>query len=323
MDANNIIHDSCENVLDKMEDNFITTIITDPPYGLKFKGNKWDYSIPSIEAFQKMFRVLKPGGTMLCFGGSRTFHRLAVNIEEAGFHIMDTIMWLYGSGFPKSVDIAYVIDKNRNRLGDIQQELIVNKNPMGGKHNEQKVIKINKPNSNEAEEWNGWGTALKPSFEPILVCRKPIEGNYDDNALNWGVSGYWIDGARINTDGKHFGIKRTKEGRWPTNVIINEEVKDELENQKFGASNFFYCAKPTKEEKGLNNTHDTVKPLALIKYLCTLTKMPQGGIVLDPYAGSGTTGIACEEINRPYILIEKEKENIDIIHERISKYKTL
>ena len=119
METNIVIHGDSNDVLSKIKHNSIDTCITDPPYGLKFKGNKWDYTLPSVGLFKKIFDVLKPGATMLCFGGSRTFHRLAVNIEDSGFHIMDTIMWVYDSGFPKSVDIAYMIDKNKNNLGEV------------------------------------------------------------------------------------------------------------------------------------------------------------------------------------------------------------
>ena len=310
---------NCEDILQEFSCNHFDTIITDPPYGIKFKNKKWDYSIPSIEIFKELLRVIKPGGTMLIFGGTRTYHRMAVNIEDAGWYISDMINWLHGQGFPKSVDISYMIDKNRNRLGGIQQVLKAN-NIMGEENNKDKIY-ITKPNSEDAEKWNGRGTSLKPSWEPIIVCNKPIEGNYDDNALKHGVSGYWIDGARIKTENVSFGIQRTESGRWPANIIFDEEAAKILdEENKTKPSRFFYCAKASRQEKGEYNTHETVKPLTLVKYLARLTKTPNKDIVLDPFSGSGTMGIACSEEKRDCVLIENDRESFDIQTRRIKEY---
>lgn len=301
--------------LNALPDCSVDTVITDPPYGLKFKKNKWDYKLPSVDQFSEILRVLKPGGTMMCFGGTRTFHRAACNIEDAGFYISDCISWVYHQGFPKSVDIAYMIDKNRGRKGKTVQKMMAG-NPMEG-GGRQRELDITAPASEDADQWNGWGTALKPSWEPIIVCNKPIEGNYDDNALNNGVAGYWIDGARVG--GESFGIKRTSTGRWPANFITDDLGIDALNHQSSKDNGqFFFCPKPSKKEKGKYNTHDTVKPVDLIRYLCRLTRTPEGGIVLDPFAGSGTTGIAAELEGRDSILIEREVENVEIINKRIA-----
>jgi site-specific DNA-methyltransferase (adenine-specific) len=309
------INAECENILNNMQDNCVDTIITDPPYGLKFKSHKWDYNLPSVGVFKELLRIIKPGGQMLIFGGTRTFHRLAVNIEDAGWNINDTICWLYGSGFPKSVDIAYMIDKNRDEKGKIIQSMEV-----GGimdKNKKKEIMNVYEPVLDEAKKWNGWGTALKPAWEPILVCSKSIEGNYDDNAINNGVVGFWIDGVRIkNNKNIHYGIKRTSTGRWPSNVIMDSISKSILEKQRKNASRFFYCPKAKKEEY---NIHDTVKPLDLIVYLCNLTRTPTGGVVLDPYSGSGTTAVACIETDRNYIIIEKEKKYYDVGVKRINE----
>lgn len=300
--------------LSKLPDNSIDSCITDPQYGLKFKGHKWDYELPSVDDFKEIYRVLKPGSTMLCFGGTRTFHRLAVNVEDAGFFIMDTIFWIHGQGFPKSVDIAYAIDKKRDKWGVVYATHEAN-NIMG---NENDLVTFNarEPFDDISKRWFGWGTALKPACEPILVCRKPIEGNYEDNAVNWGVAGYWIDGTRIGNE--IFGVERTAKGRWPSNVILDEETSYLIDEQTGNkVSNFFYCPKPTKKEKGQYNNHSTVKPVALMSYLCRLTKTPDGGIVLDPFCGSGTTALGAIEAGRDFIISDMVKEYCEISEKRI------
>lgn len=313
----NIFCQSAISMLKAIKDNSIDAIITDPPYGLKFKGNKWDYTIPSCEEFKEMLRVSKPGATMLCFGGTRTFHRMAVNIEDAGWYINDCIGWLYTSGFPKSVDISYVIDKKFNTFGDVCDIKTVG-NPMSS-NGKKREIKITKPGSDLSRKWYGWLTGLKPSWEPIIVANKHIEGNYEDNAIKYGVAGYNIDDCRIG-DGK-FGIERRKGGRYPSNIIIDENYMEKLNSDNNGMNfgEFFYCPKPTKKEKSTYNTHDTVKPLDLMKYLVRLTKTPFKSIVLDPYCGSGTTALACIEEDVDFIVNDIDKKYIDITKRRIEE----
>jgi len=413
-----LIHGDSLKVLKKATSNSIDTIITDPPYGLSFMGKKWDYDVPSVELWTECLRVLKPGGTMLCFAGSRTQHRMAVNVEDAGFDIKDTIMWLYGSGFPKATDISKQLDKgverkvvaiedtrsrfdgcSRNSSGQ-GERTVVDFGSQEGK------VAITEPATPEAKLWNGWKShGLKPAYEPILVAVKPNEGTYAANALKHGVSGLNIDGARIGTDTMKFqkasslgndlnmeGGKAQKDykgtdttGRFPANIILDEEagnMLDEqsgdvggkwgkqgktekkqrqsqvpqsneqqlLDNEKFigdkgGASRFFYCAKASKAERNagcegleeksnmrvnaprnneeaktatkMGNAHPTVKPLKLMEYLCTLTKTPTGGVVLDPFMGSGTTGLACKNTGRDFIGIEREAEYIEIARARL------
>lgn len=311
----------CQEILKQYKDNTISTIITDPPYNIRLKGLKWDYSLPYIGVFKELLRVIKPGGIMLIFGGTRTFHRLAVNIEDAGWYISNTICWLYAQGMPKSVDIAYMIDKNRDQLGEITQ-IAKGGDIMGNKSN-KKTIQINAPNSEESKIWHGWGTGLAPAWEPILVCHKPIEGNYDDNALKYGVCGFWIDSARIQNEKFQSGIKRTSDGRWPKNVVIDEKISYNL-NKEYSQkpARYFYCAKASKLEKGEYNDHDAVKPLKLMRYLVKLTKQPNGGVVLDPYSGTGTTAIACLEEDRDFIMIEKDQHYFNIQNKRISDYES-
>ncbi len=323
-----LLRDDCNKAMIRIKSNTIDTIITDPPYGMKFMSKKWDYEIPSIKCFERMLRIAKPGAFLLCFGGTRTYHRMTCNIEDAGWQIRDCIMWLYGSGFPKS-------------------------------HNIGKKLK----------GWNGWGTSLKPAFEPIIVAMKPNEGTYANNALVHGVSGLNIDGGRIGTEdnlGREVyqtqSWKNTskagvgsvnedwKQGRWPANIILDKEAglmldkqtgilpgpwgkkksktkhgsaifnpgESEFDNADWqstnqGASRFFYCAKASKKERNLGlkkdtNKHPTVKPLSLMRYLCKLTRTPTGGLVLDPFMGTATTGLAYKLEGRHFIGIESDTD---------------
>ncbi len=439
---NQIICGDCLEVMKGMPDNSIDTIITDPPYGLSFMGKKWDYKVPSIKIWQECLRVLKPGGTALIFAGSRTQHRMAVNVEDAGFILKDCIMWLYGSGFPKASDISKNIDKiagkERKIIGTKQHQYPdsphlgtykkVNISSDGIFQSENKntnlsAIPITAPATPEATLWNGWKSfGLKPAYEPILCCMKPNEGSYANNALKWGVAGlnikesripYKIEDAknRLSRDGKDkarknitkgfLGFATAEEthtnieaGRYPANVILDDspEVMNEFEKHKTSGnsyrptgsrgkgiingdipfnkglkrkgailgyddsgspSRFFYCAKASKVERNRGceeleekynddsrkdknaiscnnprnsnrsgtpkkNSHPTVKPLALMKYLCTLTKTPTGGIVLDPFCGSGTTLMACKELKRHYVGIDDIHEYCEIARRRVN-----
>jgi len=381
-----IYNGDCLEVLAGMPENSIDTCITDPPYELGFMGKKWDSSGIAFqpETWQAVYRVLKPGALLLAFGGTRTYHRLVCAIEDAGFEIRDTIAWVYGSGFPKSYDISKGIDKfnktgnaSWNGTGDssngalgyskLQHEQGYRPNDYSGKH--QTKTEITDP---EAQLWHGWGTALKPAFEPIVVAMKPIDGNFVNNALTWGVAGMNIDGGRVGTDemqintyfgrgpfgdsqvGNDYDSKITR-GRYPANFIHDgsDEVlelfpqtgkssggrignkgsalnmmgtKYEAGDPGYGdegsAARFFYCAKASRAERdaGLDgiNPHPTIKPINLMRYLVRLTKTPTGGIVLDPFMGSGTTGCACALEGREFIGIEKEAEYVEIAEKRIA-----
>ena len=245
-----IINSDCLEALKKMPDNSIDSIVTDPPYGLSFMGKKWDYDVPSIEIWQECLRVLKPGGHLLAFAGTRTQHRMAVRIEDAGFEIRDMIMWVYGSGFPKSHDISKAIDK----AAGTERE-VVGANPTFRKmqenasnYNLQRNEFITAPATPEAQQWDGWGTALKPAVEPITVARKPLQGTVAENVLMWGTGGINIDGCRVGAEelknqqkdfspvhGNQFGNGsylpnkneyKTVKGRFPANLIHDgsEEV---------------------------------------------------------------------------------------------------
>jgi site-specific DNA-methyltransferase (adenine-specific) len=422
-----------------LPENSVDTCITDPPYELGFMGKKWDSSgiAFQLETWQAVYRVLKPGAILLAFGGTRTYHRMVCAIEDAGFEIRDTIAWVYGSGFPKSYDISKGIDKQAGAEREVVGKRTGAVNPNGYKTDgitqsggafASGDFDVSLPATPEAKLWNGWGTALKPAFEPIVVAMKPIDGNFVNNALTWGVAGLWIDGGRVETSDKLSGgcmngsvgasdgwdrpwrhdeaairnkIERYKGqvekseslGRFPANFIHDgsDEVVglfpsphgagyarqgNDMERKgniyftkgismnngmRFGdsgsAARFFYCAKASRSErnaglegmpekqrdlgrnvnqpsmnggdgnpynrgvKEVTNHHPTVKPIELMRYLVRLTKTPTGGVVLDPFTGSGTTGIACVLEGREFIGIEREAEYVEIAEKRIAHYR--
>lgn len=353
-----IIQGDCLEVMRSMDDNSISAVVTDPPYGLHFMGKGWDHAVPGKEYWEECKRLLKPGGFLLAMGGTRTFHRLTCAIEDAGLEIRDCVSWLYGSGFPKS-------------------------------HNHFGI--------------DGYGTALKPAWEPIVMAMKPCVGTFKQNAEKWGQAGLNIDGCRIGNESRfNSGAKNSdpklwrmnqgingKEciGRWPANLILDEEAAQLLDeqsgisksnsnprpkgksvhcygqfnefksdashlNDSGGASRFFYCAKASPSERneglqempiinapklgeyannpgreapkssyGKQNYHPTVKPLKLMEYLIKLVMPPKDGILLDPFAGSGTTILAAKRLGFDAIGIEKDAEYCKIAKARIDNFK--
>jgi DNA modification methylase len=321
-------------VLAGLEEASIDAVVCDPPYELAFMGKRWDASGVSFdpETWRACLRVLKPGGHLLAFGGTRTVHRIAVAIEDAGFAIRDQIVWMYGSGFPKSHNIGA-----------------------------------------------GFGTALKPAHEPIIVARKPLVGTVAANVTAHGTGALNIDGCRIGSDGGcrtdapyaggkrgavyNVGLNEQRSpcvdglGRWPANVCLDETAAEMLDAQS-GASRFFYVAKASRAERnaGLDgmaekpiaysngaksavaagletygesgsigfdkikhaqNNHPTVKPVALMRWLVRLVT-PPGGVVCDPFLGSGTTGIAAVLEGMGFVGIEQSAEYLEIARRRIA-----
>jgi site-specific DNA-methyltransferase (adenine-specific) len=258
-----ILHGNNLDILPTLPDNSVDSIVTDPPYELGFMGKKWDSSgiAYSVELWTECLRVLKPGGHLLSFGGTRTFHRVAVAIEDAGFEIRDNIAWLYGSGFPKSLDVSKAIDKaagaERRVLGtyvapDGKRRTGGNSFSVGKEPDGREEGKRTAPSTPEAQQWEGWGTALKPAHEPIIVARKPLIGTVAHNVLTHGTGALNIDGSRIGTDGgkgivvgvldgkqDKNGAWRTKNvveddtvrGRWPANIILDEHTAGLLDEQ--------------------------------------------------------------------------------------------
>ena len=331
---------NCLDKLKELEDNSVDSVVTDPPYGLSFMGKKWDYDVPAVNIWEECFRVLKPGGHLLAFAGTRTQHRMTVNIEDAGFEIRDMIAWVYGSGFPKSHNISKAIDK------------------------------VGSP---EAQQWDGWGTALKPALEPITVARKTVaEKSIAGNVLKYGTGGLNVDGCRVETDPSDIsgwsktGSKASEnramsganydrpakpdnpQGRFPANLI--HDGSDEVVELAGDSARFFYCAKASKKDRdeGLDhmeeqqfvqwqtgngasgkpssmsegrdtkrkNTHPTVKPTDLMKYLVRMVT-PKGGVVLDPFMGSGSTGKAAKLEGFDFIGIEMDEEYFLLAKSRI------
>ena len=341
--------DNCET-LKTLADNSVDAIVTDPPYGIDFLGKSWDANTGALETYKECLRVLKPGGHILAFSAARTYHHLAITLEQAGFEIRDQIMWIYSSGFPKSQDIGKGLDKK-------------------GIDN----------------EWSGWGTALKPAHEPIALARKPMKGSIRENVQKYGTGALNIDATRVgdpitytnqsafannvalanNGEIKHAGATMSEEvtvsGRFPSNVL--GEIPD---YQKY-----FYCPKVSRKERhigfenaetysdliasipgayavndtttflpglgviynhglkhevekirGYNasgNNHPTVKPIELMKYLIKLIT-PPGGTVLDPFNGSGSTGCAAVELGHTYIGCELDPAYVEIAKKRIEAW---
>ena len=339
----------CRTVLATLDDASIDAIVCDPPYELGFMGKAWDNTgiAYDVTVWQQCLRVLKPGGHLIAFGGSRTYHRLAVAIEDAGFEIRDQIQWIYGSGFPKSLDVSKAMDKQAGAVRDVVGE---SKRHGGG--NSQIIIgdynpPITAPATDLAKQWQGWGSNLKPAHEPAVLARKPLCGTVADNVTTWGVGALNIDGTRVGTHqttttikdlseahGNQFGKqgiqypkigeKLNPPGRWPANVIFDEEAALLLGEP----SRFFYTAKASKSEReaGLDapigeraNFHPTIKPLALMRYLVRLVT-PKGGKVLDPFMGSGSTGCAAVLEGCDFVGIDITPEYVAIAQKRIAHY---
>jgi DNA modification methylase len=236
----------CLEVLRTLPDCSVDAVVTDPPYGLSFMGKKWDYDVPAVEVWAECLRVLKPGGHLLAFAGTRTQHRMAVRIEDAGFEIRDMIAWVYGSGFPKSLDVSKAIDK---AAGAERTEIIGKSARHGGGivgngssyEVSPEVPMLYAPATEAARQWQGWGTALKPALEPVTVARKPLAGTVAGNVLEHGTGALNIEGCRVpgeagrplvvsdrrdgngvyrdGLQGSRSVLGGTDAGRWPANLI--------------------------------------------------------------------------------------------------------
>lgn len=455
-------------VLRGIPDASIDAVVTDPPYGLNFMGKDWDHAVPSVEYWAEALRVAKPGAHLLAFGGTRLYHRLTCAIEDAGWEIRDCLMWVYGEGFPKSLDVSKAIDSRkdwqalealqgnikaaRTKLGISQSEaarrmgLIGPTESLGGggymwfetgqriptreqyeslkraleigdecdaafESAEREVIgrhsgdmggfsgvrlggfqgEITTPATDAAKKWNGYGTALKPAVEPVILARKPLDGTVAQNIQKHGVGALNIDGCRVGLNGEEnpstarrkskppvnnvWEDKRSPEsyaadrpsealGRWPANLIHDgsEEVLEVFPQQSGGgqpkrrgaqdsnaygvfngheagpgvgpssgsAARLFYCPKASSADRGnetlralplfgvpeVRNTHPTVKPTTLMSYLCRLVT-PPGGLILDMFCGSGSTGVAAVDEGFRFVGIELNEEYAEIARRRI------
>lgn len=441
----------CREQLRELGDATIDAIVTDPPYEIAFMGRGWDASgiAYDVGLWREALRVLKPGGHLLAFGAARTYHRVAVAIEDAGFEIRDSIHWMYGSGFPKSLDVSKAIDKRRDDRADVLRvtawirerrdaagvtnaqigaafgmatmaahwtspnaqpavptleqmptllsvlgvseedvpaeirrllfELNGRKGQPGEAWHAREVtgtveewtdrvsfamtsrdgLRRDKPATDDAKTWLGWGTALKPAHEPIVVARKPLVGTVAANVLAHGTGAINVDGCRVKApdvvaslSSASAALGGTREGwdrpwksdpaavaarqqraaeaiekantlgRWPPNVVFSHLPACEAEtcaegcaiaelDAQSGASRFFpafrYQAKPSRRERGPANTHPTVKPIELMRW-CVRLVTPKGGTVLDPFTGSGTTGIAAVLEDARFVGVELSEE---------------
>ena len=238
-----IINGDSIKELKNFPDNYFYSVVTDPPYGLSFMGKKWDYDVPSVELWKEVFRVLKEGGYLLSFAGTRTQHRMAVNIEDAGFEIRDMIAWVYGSGFPKSHNIGKAVDK----LQGNEREEFINKTGKGSDsgsetynmNNGKSTMKKEFIDSKGTSEWEGWGTALKPALEPITMARKPFKGTVANNVLKNGVGGINIDGCRVGVDENDYkgkgggGICDKQNNKHINNTILGKGyIRNKVDNTK-------------------------------------------------------------------------------------------
>jgi hypothetical protein len=379
-----------------MDEASVDAVVTDPPYELGFMSKAWDRTGVAYqpETWREALRVLKPGGHLLAFGGTRTYHRLACAIEDAGFEIRDCLVWMYGSGFPKSLDVSKAIDKaagaQREVIGTDEARLARLRNQLDGSvstgeqwEHGPRDVSITAPATPEAARWQGWGTALKPAHEPIVLARKPLTGTVAANVQAHGTGALNVDGCRVglvdgvddsqlrtmrrserandgwgmNTTGSDEPQVVNPAGRWPANVALDPEAAAMLDEQSGerpgmsgggnhredyegglfgaidcshtargdsgGASRFFYCAKASRAERsvglpnGQRSSHPTVKPISLMRWLCRLVT-PPGGTVLDPFAGSGTTGCAAVLEGFDFIGCERETEYVAIAEARIA-----
>lgn len=328
----------CENVLKSISDNSVDSIITDPPYGLKFMGKKWDYQVPTVDQWRECLRVLKPGGYLVAFGGARTYHRLVLNIEDAGLEIRDQLMWIYGSGFPKSLNLRDEFAGKGTALKPAHEPIVLARKPLEGTVLEN-VIK--------------YGTGVIN----IDNCRVPVDGQagrWPANVIHDGSNE--VRSLLPKSKGQQGDLKETGKNKIALNVYSDmgppKSHKARIETDK-SAARFFYCAKTTKQDRdeglehfittnaadmtgrkensaglksprsgagrtsGSKNNHPTVKPTALMRYLCSLVT-PATGVILDPFMGSGSTGKAALLDGFKFIGIEMDPHYVAISAARIA-----
>jgi site-specific DNA-methyltransferase (adenine-specific) len=356
-----LINGNSADELKKFPDNHFDSVVTDPPYGINFLGKEWDTNTGEEEVYRQCLRVLKPGGHLIAFSAARTYHHLAMAVERSGFEIRDQIMWVYGSGFPKSQDVGRQIQRSlgvkeygEERGGAVVSgaEHAINGGFNGGDNKSGKFAPVI-TTDDAAKQWSGWGTQLKPAHEPCALAQKPFKDAIYKNVQRWGVGAINVDGCRVGSD-------EEQQGRFPANFI--HDGSDEVVAMFPGeddnsAARFFYQAKVSRAERNIgceeiepkfkeaanfrpnhmekalngedgnpfgryqpiNNNHPTVKPVALMKYLVTLVT-PPGGKVLDPFNGSGSTGMACAELGMDYTGIELDPHYIEISRRRIEAW---
>ena len=381
----------CREVMATMEAESIDAIVSDPPYGLGFMGRAWDHGVPGVPFWTEALRVAKPGAHLVAFGGSRTFHRLVCAVEDAEWEIRDVLMWLYGSGFPKSLDVSKAIDKEAGA----EREVVGTKLGLPGYHlsgheggeafgrglssstpqSRLAAATLTAPATDAARQWSGWGTALKPAYEPIILARKPLRGTVARNVQTYGTGAVNVDGCRVGSEqtvtrrngdsGGNGAFGRDERvfervnppGRWPANVLLDEaaaavldtmapstgasapvrgdeaskasvgrvtgereRVPGAFHGDRGGASRFFYTSKASAKDRGREehgNNHPTVKPTDLMRWLCRLVT-PPGGLILDPFMGSGSTGVAAVAEGFRFVGVDIERHHVEIAERRLA-----
>jgi len=414
METNVVILGDCLDVLRELPNNSIDSVVTDPPYGLSkepnieevltkwlagedythrgggFMGKTWDSFVPGPSVWREVYRVLKPGGHALVFAGTRTQDLMTISLRLAGFEIRDVIEWLYFSGFPKSLDVSKAFDKRAGAEREVIGEYRVTGNALtptsvkggtyvtGAPSSGAGYLKITAPATPLAKKWDGWGTNLKPSHEPIIVARKPLDGTVADNVERWGTGALNIDGCRLNTLPRKTGTKPKSDeptgtgntlvgssknrqaeydmlnkGRFPANCVTTEpdafwskycdvtaktgnvtpkhlskKASKKDRNSDWQGNEISLAPKKLVEHTNKHNisalgretvnrnNHPTVKPTDLMAWLIRLVT-PPGGIVLDPFAGSGSTLVAAKREGFQYIGIEREAKYVEIAKARV------
>jgi len=390
------------DVLKGYPDNHFDSVVTDPPYGIDFLGKAWDSNTGSVDTYKECLRVLKPGGHLLAFSAARTYHHLAMSVELAGFEIRDQIMWIYGSGFPKSQDVGRSIERSMNKAqgkkNKISKLVDTTKNAGFGQTDHARIragvewsttveeVGQVECTHTEAKQWSGWGTALKPAHEPIVVARKPAKLSIAKNVQVYGTGAINIDACRVGdfvptlpstgTNVIHRELEGNDEanaidgipdsiGRFPSNVlgelgeyqkyfycpkvsrkerhagydpnsqgvVIDSEVfgktpicndcgktrNGSTKHDQCDPANISFEERRTQRSEEVGNNHPTVKPQQLMEYLIRLVT-PPGSKVLDPFNGSGSTGMAAVKLGHHYTGIDLDERYIEISEKRITAW---
>jgi len=309
------IYNKSSYPLSELENNSIDAIVTDPPYGISYQNHYWDKDLPKREIWENSLRVLKPGAFALVFSSIRLMHRLMVDLEDSGFLIKDVLFWSYLNGMPKSRDVALDIDKElgveSKVVGKYNYVQGYKKNGAINYYADKEKLKY-EPASELGIKYKGAGLGLKPAYEPIILVQKPIEKglNVAQNIIKYGVGALNIEQTRIPyAEGEtKVGHNPHPEGRVPANIIRTEEFNDNYDK--------FFLVPKVRQKKESFNFHPTLKPVDLMFHLVKLISF-EGQTVLDPFIGSGSTGVACLKLKRDFIGYELEKDYFEIAKKRL------
>lgn len=348
------------DILPTFDAESFDAVFSDPPYGLSFMGKAWDHGVPSAKVWTHVLACLRPGAHLMTFGGSRTFHLLTVAIEDAGAEIRDVLCWLYGSGFPKSHDVSKALDDGTGHVVSVVERMNEASGIDDAGRSQRTPVRrvVRAPKTPEAQRFDGYGTALKPAWEPCVLARKPLLGTIADNVVEHGTGALNIAGARIGDEewGNH------PPGRWPANAMLDGEAAAMLDAQSGevgggngqarltfglggqgvlhggghgamvdtyadsgGASRFFYVAKASRSQARANH-HPTVKPIDLCRWLATLLLPPpldRPRRILVPFSGSGSEMIGCLLAGWDEVVgVELSEDYADIARTRLASWQS-